>query len=366
MASGKNRIGIVGLGLIGGSIARALKKSGKDYVIFANDQDEEALKEAQDIRIIDKQVTVKDGFSECDIIFLCIPVNKMEEIIKDLIPGLSPQCILTDVGSTKGEVVSLIKEMKLDDRFIGGHPLTGSEKSGFSSSKANLFENAYYCITPTDKTSDAPKEYLKSLVKDMGAIPFEIVPEEHDRVAAVISHIPHVVAALLVNMVGSLDNSENTMKTIAAGGFKDVTRIASSSPELWAGICFSNRYKILDILSTFENGLKNFENNLKAGEKEKVQCFFNSARNLRDTFSERKSLIQKTFDISVDVDDRPGIIAVIASALAKRNINIKNIGILNNRENEEGALEIQFENEESRSQGIETLHHLGYTVKRKG
>jgi prephenate dehydrogenase len=269
------------------------------------------------------------------------------------------------VGSTKSDVHSFINDMKLNSRFIGGHPLAGSEKSGFSASRANLFENAYYCITPTDSTTEESKANLISIVKDMGAIPLEITPEEHDRAVAAISHIPHVIAALLVNLTGKLDDSRNIMKTLAAGGFKDLTRIASSSPELWEGICFSNRDEIIEILKELEHGIKSFENDLKDGSKEAVRDFFKSARDLRNTFSERKSLIQKTFDISVDVDDRPGIIAVIASALAKENINIKNIGILNSRENEEGALEIQFENEESRNLGLKTLVKLGYNAKEK-
>lgn len=366
MEQDKTSIGIIGLGLIGGSIARALKRSGKDYVISAFDCDEDAIQMALDNKTIDKKVkNIREDFSSCNIIFLCIPVNTMEPILKELIPCLLPQCILTDVGSTKGEVVALIKEMNLDHRFIGGHPLAGSEKSGFSASKANLFENAYYCFTPTDKTVYAAIEFLKSIIKDIGAIPIEISPEEHDRAVAVISHVPHIVAALLVNLVGRLDSPQNVMKTIAAGGFKDVTRIASSSPELWAGICISNRKTILEILPALVDALKSFEDDLKVGQKIEIQAFFNSARALRSTFSEHKSLIQRTFDILVDVDDRPGIIAVIASALASKNVNIKNIGIINNRENEEGALQIKFEDEKSRSLGVRTLNHLGYRARKK-
>ena len=199
----------------------------------------------------------------------------------------------------------------------------------------------------------------------MGAIPLVLSGEEHDRATAAISHVPHVIASMLVNTVGSLDGPESYMKTLAAGGFKDITRIASSSPELWTGICISNKDIILDTLSHFESDLNKFKNDLKNEEKTGIHDFFLSARDLRSTFSERKSLIQKTFDILVDVDDKPGIIAIIASALAKENINIKNIGILNNRETEDGALEIQFENEESRESGIEALIQLGYKAKKK-
>ncbi len=361
MASKKTSIGIIGLGLIGGSIARALKRCGDRYVITAWDQDEDNLKKACSEGVIDHRAPLlREGLSDLDIIFLCVPVSAMQSILLELIPYLSPRCILTDVGSTKGEVLDLISAIKLSQPFIGGHPLAGSEKSGYLASKANLFENVYYCLTPIEGTEIDALERLRALVRDMGAIPMEISPEEHDRVTAAISHVPHVMAALLVNLVGSLDNPRSTMKTIAAGGFKDITRIASSSPDLWTGICLSNKAKILETLSFLGNALTDFEADLMTENKTGIQAFFDSARTLRNSFSERKSLIQRTFDILVDVDDKPGIIAVIASALAHENINIKNIGILNNRENEEGALQIQFENEESRRRGIETLNKLGY------
>lgn len=364
MTQVKNKIGIIGLGLIGGSVAKALKKSGKGYVIHAFDRDEEVLKTALESRAID-HISNMDDIAGCHVIFLCVPVYAMKQILIELMPNLAPDTILTDVGSTKGEVISIIRELNLECQFIGGHPLAGSEKSGFTASKANLFENAYYCITPSQKMTKEGVQYFKGLIEDMGAIPIEMTHEEHDKATAVISHFPHVVAALLVNMVGCLDDEKHTMKTIAAGGFKDITRIASSSSDLWTGICLSNRDAILKTIEFFSEKLKSFEKDLAEGRKEGIWEFFNSARTLRNTLSDRKSLIDKTYAILVDVDDKPGIIAVIATALAKENINIKNIGILNSRETEEGALEIQFEDENARQMGIKALTQLGYRAKEK-
>ena len=147
--------------------------------------------------------------------------------------------MITDVGSTKGDVYRIMAEMGVSGQFIGGHPLAGSEKSGYSAAKANLFENAFYVITPDENTADNNKQLLLGVIRDLKAIPLEMTPLEHDRVTAAISHVPHVVASLLVNLVNKLDGPNGYMKTIAAGGFKDITRIASSSPELWAGICLS-------------------------------------------------------------------------------------------------------------------------------
>lgn len=366
MAVSVKKIGIAGLGLIGGSIAKALKRSDKGYIIKAWDRDEKTLITGLSEKAIDGySLSLKDGFFDCDVIFLCIPVFDMKGVLDELADYIPPDCILTDAGSTKMDVISIVNETGVKNPFIGGHPLAGSEKSGFLSARANLFENAYYCLTPT-KTDEKALFIIKKLVKEMGAIPIEITPFEHDKATAVISHVPHVIASLLVNLVGELDGPDNIMKTIAAGGFRDLTRIASSSPELWTGICLSNKDIILDTLEALFSCLKGFENSLRNESKESMERFFASARDLRTTFAEGKNLFQKTFDIIVDVDDKPGIIAVIATALAKKNINIKNIGILNNREHDEGALEIQFENEESRSQGLETLNILGYRAKSKG
>jgi prephenate dehydrogenase len=364
----KIRIGLIGLGLIGGSIAKALKRCPKSYEIIAFDNDPPTLDTALNKGIIDKAAgSVGADFSLCNVIFLCVPVNFMESVLTSLLPHLNTSCILTDTGSTKGDVIKLIKRLAPQCRFIGGHPLAGSEKSGFEASKENLFENAYYCLTPDSLTTKEDLNVLKSIIADIGAIPFEMSHQDHDIATAAISHVPHIIAALMVNLTdaGYEPELSNIMKTIAAGGFKDITRIASSSPELWTEICFSNKDVILDVLSLFKKELTAFEYNLRKKRKDRVKEFFTSARDTRNAFSERKSLIQKTYDISVDIYDKPGMIAEIATALAKENINIKNIGIIHSRENVEGALEIQFEDEESRSSGLKVLNNAGYTARAK-
>ncbi len=366
MAKSVKNIGIIGLGLIGGSIARALKRNYKGYYIKAWDRDKKNLESGLSEKVLDEYVlSLKEGFSKCDVIFLCIPVYAMKDILRDIILSISPNCILTDVGSTKSDVMDLINEMKVKNPFIGGHPLAGSEKSGFAASRANLFENAYYCLTPTENTDIDSLNKLRDIVTDLGAIPIEMTPTEHDRVTAAISHVPHVIAASLVNLVDELDSPDNIMKTISAGGFKDLTRIASASPGLWAGICLSNGEKILETLKSFRDELNCFENDLISKNRDSIEKFFTSARDIRNALSDRRSIFQKTYSIMVDVDDKPGIIAFIASALANENINIKNIGILNSRETEEGALEIQVESEETLLRAIETLSRLGYRVKQK-
>lgn len=358
-------IGLVGLGLIGGSIARALKSRSGRYRIIAWDREQETLKRALSEGIVDMAASSDfAAFKACDMVFLCVPVFSMKTVLERLAPHLKPDCVITDVGSTKGDVSRIMAELGVSDRYIGGHPLAGSEKSGYAAARANLFENAYYVMTANKNTPELKKQLLMGVVRDLGAIPLEMTPDEHDRVTAAISHVPHVVASLLVNLVKKLDGPERHMWTIAAGGFKDITRIASSTPELWAGICLSNRDRILETLKALEGQLSDFCGLLERRDREKLIDFFQSARSYRNSFADmQKSIIQRNFDIVVDVEDRPGIIATIATALAQKGINIKNIGIVHSRENEEGALEIRFEDEESMKAGMKTLSALGYRVK---
>ncbi len=358
-------IGIVGLGLIGGSVVKALKRSNVPCTVIAWDREKASLEKALAEGKVD--VAAEEDFSAfapCDSIFLCVPVEAMEEMVKKLLPYIKASCLLTDVGSTKGAVMEAAARLGLKDRFIGGHPLAGSEQSGYGASKENLFENAYYCLVYEQKPSTDALNRLKALVGAMGAIPVEMSAPVHDRTVAVISHIPHVMASLLVNLVGQLDSPEGYMKTIAAGGFKDITRIASSSSSLWSGICLSNREMVLEILDVVQESVGRFKEDLNDKREEELRTFFEEARILRNTFPDKnRGLLKIYYRIVVDVDDKPGIIARAASILASQNINIKNIGINNSREAGEGALEIQFEDEASALGSLEALERAGYKAK---
>ena len=243
------KIGFIGLGLIGGSIARALRASMPDIWITVYDIDKNTLALAANDGIANRTSSVIDAsFSACDYIFLCAPVSGNAENLTTLKQYLSPSCVLTDVGSVKSGIHERIRVLGLDGQFIGGHPMAGSERYGYVNSKARLLENAYYILTPTPKTSpDQLKDYER-LVVSMGAIPLVLDADQHDYVTAAISHLPHIIASSLVNLVRESDSEDGTMKMIAAGGFKDITRIASSSPDMWQQICLTNTDNIVRLL----------------------------------------------------------------------------------------------------------------------
>lgn len=359
------KVGIIGLGLIGGSIAKALKKRVNAYICAFN-RSEKSLIEAYNDKIIDTySISDISIFNECDIIFICTPVDKIEYYVKELSPYIKKECIITDVGSTKKGIYE--KMLKYENIcFIGGHPMAGSEKTSYNSSIEYLFENAYYIITPTPNIQKNITDKFVNIIKIMGAIPIIISSQYHDYIVAAISHVPHVISSALVNMVQNLDGDDKYMHTLAAGGFKDITRIASSSPEMWNSICNENKDEILKIIDNFISILNSFKNDLKESENENIFNFFSSAKTYRDTFTNKSSYAYlKTYDILLDVIDRPGIIATISTMLSVNNINIKNIGIINSREYENGILQIILDKEEDKNKSLKLLQEMNFNVYTK-
>lgn len=367
------QIGIIGLGLMGGSLAKSFKKKGSCCKITAYDKDFQVLKEALTQTVIDEIAPLPGtdtgftgSFYHCDIIFICTPVHTVVPIIEKLQGHLKSECILTDIGSTKGEIIHEINRLNLEYRFIGGHPMTGSEKKGFEYSTDILLENAYYLLTPAQNADTNSITMLTDLLKSIGALVLTTDPDTHDFITAAISHVPHVIASGLVNTVKKHDNPDKLMHTLAAGGFRDITRVASSSPEIWQSICFSNKNHILSFLDSFMLELKSFQEKLVQNDHESVYGFYDQAKRYRDSFEFRTTgVIQPVFEFSISVEDRPGIIARIATILAGKNINIKNIGVVNNREGFEGVLRIEFYNQESMNNAYIVLKDMNYTIHLK-
>ncbi len=284
------------------------------------------------------------------------------EALEKLTHIVKPTCIVTDIGSTKRAITSLAQTLQFH-QFIGGHPMTGSEKSGISSSNSHLYENAYYILAPHKNTPDTMVRSLSTLIEQIGALPILVSSDEHDYITATISHVPHIIASAMVNMVQKLDNPKEQMHTLAAGGFKDITRIASSSPDMWQQICLTNKKKIIEIIDCFQDELSAIKSSIQLNHMEDVWQFFANSRDYRNSFSDRETgSIIKSYKITVDVVDQPGIIAEIATLLYKKGINIKNIGINNNREHQEGVLEILFYDFHSQEQSIEVLKNMHYKV----
>lgn len=359
--------GFLGLGLIGGSIAKALKKQMPQVKIVAYDTNESTLKKAYEEKTADTVTSHIDAsFSCCNYIFLCAPIDFNDSNLKKLMDFLPEECILTDVGSVKTGIHKQIEALGLSKHFIGGHPMAGSERTGYSNSKAILLENAYYILTPTDTVSAEKVADYQELVRGMGAIPLILSYEQHDYVTAAVSHLPHVISASLVNLVQDSDSKEGIMKMIAAGGFKDITRISSSSPHMWQQISLSNRHNISKLLGDYITSLIAIKEEIDSRNGKELYDMFDRARSYRDSFIDASSgPIKRSYSIKVDIPDEPGALAAIATMLAQHSISIKNIGIVHNREWEEGVLRIEFHEEASIETAKQLLSAKGYLIHEK-
>ena len=359
-----NTICFYGLGLMGGSIAKAIRKSRPGLHILAYDPDRDSLAQALTENVIDGVLEEDDPrLFSCDYLFLAAPVEYNLAFLKKAVPLLSPGCIVTDIGSVKGNIHREAVSLGLSDRFIGGHPMAGSERSGYAASNERILENAYYIITPGEEIPPERLTEFTGLVTSTGAIPMVITAEEHDFITAGVSHLPHIIAYALVDLVRSLDNEQEYMKTIAAGGFRDITRIASSSPVMWQQICVENRDNLSSVLDDYIRLLIQIRSYIDNGDTRSLFDLFTSSRNYRDSIDVvDNGPLKKSHVLYVDIPDEAGAIATIATLLALDNISIKNIGIIHNREFEQGALKIEFYEEKALQSAKELLRRRNYTV----
>ncbi|MEY8334208.1 prephenate dehydrogenase [Lachnospiraceae bacterium 47-T17] len=357
-------IGFIGLGLIGGSIAKTLKRLYPEKKLYATSGHLSTVTEAYEDHTIENNTLLSlEEIGRCDLIFLCAPVQKNIEYLAQLKPFLGEHTIVTDVGSVKSDIHAAASSLGLTRCFIGGHPMTGSEKTGYANATAYLLENAYYVLTPTAENPADQVAKLTTLVESLGALPIVLEHDAHDHATATISHLPHIVAASLVNLVQRLDDQQETMKTIAAGGFKDITRIASSSPVMWESICLSNRAQILDIMDRFVEELAAIRTQIAASNRDAINGFFCAAKDYRDSITIKGSgPIKKVFELYCDLIDEAGGIATIATILASNNLSIKNIGIIHNREFEDGVLHLEMYDGDSLQKSVELLRKYHYTV----
>ena len=244
--------------------------------------------------------------------------------------------------------------------------MAGSERFGYANSKASLLENAYYILTPTAATPSEKLESYRELVQSMGAIPLILDYRQHDYVTAAVSHLPHVIASSLVNLVRDSDSPEGIMKMIAAGGFKDITRIASSSAGMWQQICLTNRENISSLLDNYICSLQAVKREIDDKNETSLYDFFDNARVYRDSFVNASSgPIKRCYEFTVDIADQAGALASIATILAVNGVSIKNIGITHNREQQAGALRLEFEDEKGMEKAKSLLTARSYTIYEK-
>ncbi len=358
----QKKISIIGLGLIGGSIAKGLKNN-KNYFIKAYDK-QEVLTEALNEEVINSALTKITDAADSDIIFLCLPTELSLSAFKKLVPLINDETIISDVCGVKGIFEETWNKIKKKGFYIGGHPMTGKEVGGFKNSDSLLFENSVYIISDSEKKSKKTDEVL-SVVKNLGARVRLLNPYLHDKIIARVSHLPQLLSVALVNSVKSYeDNEDVNYLDFAAGGFRDMTRIAASGFNIWEPIFKMNKAEIVKAIELLHKNLNILEDSLEKENPKSIKSLFNSAQNLRDEIPKNtKGFINPLVDVFISVKDEPGVLSKLTSLLFNNGIDIKDIELLKIREGTGGTFRVSFENESIAVSAKELISKSGFAAK---
>ncbi len=358
------RVGILGTGLIGGSLGMALRKHGLADEVLGCDRDPSMLEMARNCGAVDVAVSRLEEFaSSCDLVFVAVPVRSIPGALQKLAPHLGEGALVSDVGSVKSTVVTAARRTLGRGRlFIGGHPLTGSEQRGVEFADPDLFRDAYYVLTPGSDCDAEAYSRLNALLGALGARVVAMDPDVHDRAVSVISHLPHVLAAALMNI--ALDRAEEyPLLRLAAGGFRDMTRIAASQAGLWLDILMENREAVGEMLQECVAALRRVEDMLRASQEGELAAWLERARSGRQNLAPalRESL-RELYSLVLPVEDRPGVISDITLAVGEKGINIDDIELVHPLESGQGLLRLSVRGEEAATRAAMALRQKGYRV----
>ncbi len=277
-----SHITIIGLGLIGGSIALEIKKKKLARHVVGVSTSLENRERALQLKAVDEAfASVGDFIEDSDLIIIATPVGLILPFLCQIKNHLKPDALVTDVGSVKGEIVREASRLK-GLNFIGGHPIAGTEKSGMKAAQLNLFKKKKWILTPTSKVSAVLRKKLIRWIRALGSEVVLMDPAEHDRIFAAVSHLPNLLAYALTNTVESLQDPR--LLKLAGSSFRDITRVASSSPKMWRDICISNRVEILRTLRRFETELARFKQSIENGLETNLLKSFERGKKFRDEF----------------------------------------------------------------------------------
>lgn len=355
------RICIIGLGLMGGSFALALKNRGFKGEIMGYDISTGCMEGALQAQAIDTAAnSLEEAVTDAEIVVIAVPISRYENILKEIGAFLCPNCIVTDLGSIKVQALQVAnKLLPKYVHFIGGHPMTGSEREGFKAADPFLYENAYYFLTPEKDTPDDAVGTIEHIVKSLGAYTVYLSPEEHDLIVSRISHLPHIIAMTLINFVDK--NKGVSYLPFVGGGFRDTTRIASGNPGMWKDILFANKKEIIKSMDSFQSLLDEFKYYLEHNEDDGIIRSLENAKSIRDSIPHHgRDYMSPLFEVTVSIEDKPGTIAALTQLISSNNINIKQIEILHSRQNEGGALRLAFESEGDRGSVLKILKQNGF------
>lgn len=354
------KICIIGTGLIGGSLALAFKHRRIGESVWGVDLPE-VVREMQSKSIVDRGFpldALEEVIPEADLIILATPIQQIMKFLPQIARLAHPGALVTDVGSTKAKIVEYARTLFTHGSyFLGGHPMAGSERRSFRAADPFLFENCYFVLTP----QTTPGEYVtaySAMLEKIGAKVLLLEAVVHDRIAAGVSHLPQILAVTLVNLMGNFQQQNPYYLKMAAGGFRDMTRIASSPFSIWEDICRSNQENITDLIDSFIAELEKMKSFFQFDNQSNsaLQTAFETAARTRLSIPhDTKGFLKPLYDLTVSVRDEPGVIARISTACASQGINIRDIEVLKVRLWEGGTIRLAFESESDRLRAKQLL-----------
>lgn len=368
-----DRVAILGTGLIGGSLGLIWRERRPDTTVVGHDRPE-VLETAEARGAIDQKaadpITAVDG---ADLVVIATPIAASLRLLDTIADALSDGTIVTDVGSVKQPVLDQAQEVLPDAiHFLGGHPMAGAERSGIEHANPLLFENAVYVLCPTDNVSEddleGPLAPAIDWIKATGARTLSLSASQHDRLVAAVSHLPQILAVALVNTVANSDEASadpSLALQLAGGGFRDMTRIATSPFDTWRDILVGNERAIQDALSRFRRTVRGLRNRLAEGDLDALQSAFDEARNARDAIpGDAKGLLTSVADIYVRAPDKPGVLHDLTGHLADDDLNVMDIELQTVREGTGGTFRLSFADASHADAAVEVLQAADYDAWR--
>jgi len=354
---------VLGTGLIGGSIALGARTRNRRLPVVGFDDDPAAAAAALGRGALSSVAdSLEEAVAGADLVVLAMPVDQIPAACTRLARAVPAEAIVTDVGSAKAAVVEA-GEAAFGPRFVGGHPMAGSERHGIEAADGRLFEDAWWVITPTATTSSSAYQRVGALASSLGAKTVAVDPVTHDALVARLSHVPQIAASALVDMAVTGGDRE-ALLGLAGAGFRDVTRIAASNPDLWVAILRSNRTAVLEGLQTLGKRLEGVADAISAGAWEELRSWLDEARSARLELFAKPDHGGEPIAISMLVPDRPGVLAEVTTEAGRLGTNIEDLRIVHSTEGGRGRLELIVAGEAAAGILSEALDRLGYRVER--
>jgi prephenate dehydrogenase len=354
------RIAVIGVGLIGGSIGLAARER-LGATVVGTGRRRAALDAARDQGVLDRVAdTVEDAVADAEVVFVCVPVGLLPSYVATTLAAAPADCVITDVGSTKRTVVASVD----DQRFVGGHPLAGAETTGVEHARADLFDGATWYLTPTETTSGVLYERLHRLLFALGARPAAIEADTHDRILATVSHLPHVLANVLVAEAAAAlaDGGERLPAT--GPSFRDATRVAGASSAIWTDIYLSNRDALCAQIDDTIERLRGVRNALSLGDAARVTAWNDAAAEDRRRLLEAQLAGGAVYELRASVPNRPGVIAQLALELGRAGVNITDMALYPTADMSEGVVALWIAGEATAARAEELVAKLGFPVAR--